>query len=222
MISNDDLDADDVLEAVRRQLIIGPHPVTSAPEIAEHLPIGRRRVHHYLEALEFAGEIESVKVGSGRAWYIPDVIETIPPAEPPAEPSAEPAAVRSEEPSAAPAVESSDDSPEQLVPPAEPSAAPPAEMDEEREQAIEQLHIPGSGQLPSQRREALRAVLTYLDTQGTTSAGELRDELYGEYPAGYQTPRSWWKNFVSQKLSDLEEQGHVQLVSRSRGRWKTL
>lgn len=206
-----DVDADDVLDALREQLVETETPVAAAPAIAERLPIGRRRVLDYLEILDARDDVESVTVGRGVAWYTPDVVHVqteFPPAEPPAAPPEEP-----------PAAES---------PPAEPPAEPPEESEavdrgarDDRDQIVNDLDLPGDDVVLEERRDAVRAVLAFLDEKGEPTPKSELETLYDEYPAGYKHATSWWSNFMQVALGDLREHDVVELTNRSRGRWRT-
>lgn len=70
---------------------------------------------------------------------------------------------------------------------------------------IEGLELPGVGPQLDRRREAVRAAYDLLRERGSIMSGEMKNELYPEYPADYGSKKSWWNNLVLPALRDLAE-----------------
>ena len=57
---------------------------------------------------------------------------------------------------------------------------------------IANADLPGSGELLSARRDALRAAYDYLTEHPNADPGEFLSEVFREHPAGYRTAEEWW------------------------------
>ena len=57
---------------------------------------------------------------------------------------------------------------------------------------IANADLPGSGELLTRRREALRAAYEYLVEHPDTDPGAFLNEVFPEHPAGYDTADEWW------------------------------
>jgi len=215
-----DTDADDVLEALRQQLVDTENPVASSTQIAANLPIKRRQVLYHLRILEARGDVGSVSIGAGTAWYAVDVVhvgtDRVPPAAPTPAPSTAPTPEPTSEPAPEPTAESASTTPDADT------HSNGRDRDRARDEIVDELDIPGREAVQEPRREAVRAVLEHLDDAGEpVPAGTLRD-LYDDHPAGYKHETSWWSNFMLLALKDLADQDVVELTNPSRGRWRTL
>ena len=59
---------------------------------------------------------------------------------------------------------------------------------------LDSLDVPGrSESTRAPRREAVGAALAYLRDVDSAKKGDFVDELYAEYPAGYDTESGWWR-----------------------------
>jgi len=59
---------------------------------------------------------------------------------------------------------------------------------------LEAIEVPGwDDDLVDRRREAVGAALAYLKDAESAKRGDFIDELYEEYPAGYESADSWWE-----------------------------
>lgn len=80
----------------------------------------------------------------------------------------------------------------------------PDEGRADRREAVEDLDIPGQGEVAEQRREAVRAVREHLERAGRVKKAELvevGDEIAGET---YADGHSLWKNLLQPALSKIE------------------
>lgn len=66
-----DVDDDEILEALEEATSNG-QPVAIAGDVADRLPIKEQATLRRLQELESAGEVESLEVGVGYVWWIPD------------------------------------------------------------------------------------------------------------------------------------------------------
>lgn len=80
----------------------------------------------------------------------------------------------------------------------------PDEGRADRREAVEDLDIPGQGEVVEQRREAVRAAREHLERAGRVQKGDLVEigvEIAGET---YADDHSLWKNLLQPALSELE------------------
>ena len=85
---------------------------------------------------------------------------------------------------------------------------------------VAQLDLPGQGQKLIDRQQAVIALLGVLDdADGAVRASVLRETVYPDHPAGYESERSWWKNCMQPALKELDDAGRVELVDRAAGEW---
>lgn len=56
---------------------------------------------------------------------------------------------------------------------------------------------------PPDRAAALRSAFAFLSYWGEATAHEIRDAVYSEQPAGYDSSKAWWEGFVGDRLADL-------------------
>jgi len=95
------------------------------------------------------------------------------------------------------------------------------ELDDD-EALVASLDLPGAGEKLQERREAVLAVLEYLDTaEDTTTPAELREAVYPDHSARYESADSWWKNLGQVALRQLRDRGRVELVDAARGEWQS-
>ncbi|MFC6905464.1 hypothetical protein [Halalkalicoccus tibetensis] len=59
--------------------------------------------------------------------------------------------------------------------------------------------------LAPDRAAALRGAFAFLSYWGEASAHEIRDAVYSEQPAGYDSSEAWWDDLVGDRLADLPE-----------------
>ena len=80
--------------------------------------------------------------------------------------------------------------------------------------AIERADLPGSGPTLDARREALSAAYEYLTEHPEAKKADFLRDVYGRYPAGYESAEGWW-NAIQPALKQLpgvdppEERGHI-------------
>jgi len=83
--------------------------------------------------------------------------------------------------------------------------------------------LPGSGEKLDARREALQAVVTYLQGRGTASPADFREDVYPDHPAGYTSgsdpARSWWKNAMYPGLRAIAERTDQLKKADTTGKW---
>lgn len=58
---------------------------------------------------------------------------------------------------------------------------------------------------PPDRAAALRGAFAFLSYWGEATAYEIRDAVYSEQPAGYDSSEAWWEGFVREGLADLPD-----------------
>lgn len=83
--------------------------------------------------------------------------------------------------------------------------------------------LPGSGAKLEARREALHAVVEYLQTEGTASRADFTEDVYPDHKAGYTNGEdpaySWWSNAMCPALGTVAERsGDIQKADTS-GDW---
>jgi len=90
-------------------------------------------------------------------------------------------------------------------------------------QLISNLDLPGEGPKRHFRVAAVANVLAVLDeADGSLSAKQIREAVYEDHPGEYESERSWWKNCIQPALTQLAEDGRVELTDRARGQWHSL
>lgn len=67
---------------------------------------------------------------------------------------------------------------------------------------IERADLPGADETLDDRREALRAAYDYLSEHPNASTTEFLEEVFPEYPAGYETADGWWAD-IKPALKEL-------------------
>lgn len=95
----------------------------------------------------------------------------------------------------------------------------PGERPQDRRVAdVDDLEIPGQGELREARLEAVRAAVAFLEAEGTATKQQILDRVVDEPgDLGYQDPRSVWKNLLQPTLSSLNG---VESEGPS-GRWRS-
>jgi len=187
------------LETIEEEMRRAQDPVVTVPELADRLDASDTHVRGQLRLLERAGAVASKDVGArATAWWHEDRVT--PPRVGPA------------------------DHPDQTGLSShdahEPSHDGSVSGDVGVEQVVSDLDLPGQGKRLDQRREAVAATLRHLRDSGETSASELQELIQQHHETGYASPRSWWKNCASQALTDLRDEGVVELVDRHDGIWR--
>lgn len=188
------------LREIENALLRHDDPVVTVPELEGELPHSDTHIRDSLKLLEREGVVHSKNVGARAVawWHSERVTAPLVPA---------------------------DEHPEQSRFADHERPQPPAEGQQRDETAdgsdsatvdplnpVDSLDLPGSGVRLEDRTEAMNAVVNYLGRNGETGPSELKGALYEDYPAGYDSARSWWKNLVMPALKDLQEAGVVELV----------
>lgn len=57
--------------------------------------------------------------------------------------------------------------------------------------------------LPPDREAAIRAAYLFLKYWGDATRCEIKDAVYREHPAGYESPAEWWNDYVGEYLAAL-------------------
>lgn len=183
-------DLDDALEAVEDLHRETSRPVISSSELADRLGIGRRRAHDLLRLLEARGDVESHKIGSGRAWWAVDVVSTRPPAEPVAEPPTDPVSEPVSEPRAEPSRTSRSDA---------------------IEDALEGWSPGRSARDREQRKESAVAAIQWLAEQGRpVQPSELYETIGSKLALSDQKPESWWRTTVRPGVQRCVDVGLIE------------
>lgn len=183
----------DVLDALRDT----PDPVSTASEVADRLPVGRRSVLNRLNSLHDDDRIRKKDVGARSAvWWVPSREGGFPSSE-----------QAGSDVGNAGSHERGGGSHEGI------------------RDAVEGLDaIPGQGWKREQRVEAVIAAYEYLRRERDVDAEEFRDVVYPEHPAGYDRGEdpgwSWWKNCVYPGLRELSDWDGGVRVADSSGRWR--
>lgn len=196
-------DALAVLEALRDHLQETGRPVASAPEIAERLTVDRRRTLQLLEVLEAGGRVHSHKFGRARVWW------------PARDGTPEPGRERGREDDRVPdrertspggsaggaaggAAGGTDPAPGVIGPEADPPGA-------EISALLEEIELPGSGELLEERRAAVAATVAFLQEHGEATKSDYLEHVFPENRAGYGSEGGWW-NAVRPALQELAEE----------------
>jgi hypothetical protein len=183
-------DALDALEALREHLDESGRPVASAPEVAERLPVGRRRAHQLLEALEAAGEVDSYTFGRARVWWPKATVRGR--SDGPVRASPGGAADGSSGGAAGGNAEES----AVITPEAHPDELAPL---------LDEIYLPGSGDLLEERRAAVRACVHHLRETGEETKSGFLDHVFPDHPAGYGSEGGWW-NAIRPAFRELSEE----------------
>jgi len=178
----------DALEALRDHLQETGRPVASAPEVADRLPVGRRRALQLLEALEAAERVDSHTFGRARVWWPKATVRGRSDGPVRASPggSADGAAGGNAEESAV------------ITPDPDPYSR-------EITALLEEITLPGSGDLLEERREAVRACVQHLQETGDETKSGFLDHVFPDHPAGYGSEGGWW-NAIRPALRELSEE----------------
>jgi len=188
------------LQDIEDEMRRAEDPIVTVPELADRLDASDTHVRGQLRLLERAGAVESKDTGArATAWWHEDRVRPprVDPADHPDQTGHSTHAAREQ------SLDDADD-----------------DHGADVEQAVAGLDLPGEGRRLDQRREAVVATLRHLRDAGETTASELRELIHEHHETGYASPRSWWKNCASQALSDLCEDGVVELVDSHDGVWK--
>lgn len=97
--------------------------------------------------------------------------------------------------------------------------AAPDEPEEEIEAAMDAVDLPGSGSRLEARREAFREILRTIRDGGQMGTKAPYSDVHESHETAYETEKSWRKNCAGPALSDLQDEGFVELVDSSRGAW---
>jgi DNA-binding Lrp family transcriptional regulator len=185
---------DDVVEAVAGV----DDPVATVAEVAERLPIGRRAVLKRLNELHDEGRVERKDVGARSAvWWVPGSVERTDALERTSDERTDPV---DRAPDELEAVDVDDD----LVGEVDPYV----------------LDLPGSGSRLEERREAVIACYEYLREHGEGKRSIFENEVFPEYPGGYQSAYSWWNNCVIEGLKQVAKIDDGVEVPDYSGRWQ--
>jgi hypothetical protein len=88
------------------------------------------------------------------------------------------------------------------------------EADDAAGRAIARMAFPGSSRMMRDwRRDAVRAVVEFLRTDGPATAAELVDAVYPPHSAGYDDPDAWWDCVRPRLLA-------VPAVAHDDGEWR--
>jgi len=193
-------DDDDIVEAIRAV----EYPVARAKDVAERVDVGKRAVLNRLEGLVEEGRVERLDVGARSAvwWVAPDETETI---------AFENGSTIEVGDPAEGELEGGD--PSAYV---ETASADAVDVD------FEAIDLPGSGAKLDERRDALRACIAYLVENGVATRADFEADVYPEHPARYETPRSWWKNCLTDGLSAVAERSDAVEKPDYTGDWRYL
>jgi len=190
------------LDDVADHLLRSQDPVTTAREVSEALECSRRHALDLLRLLNREGSVASKEIGASAVawWHVQRVTPPqLPPEDHPDQSSLSGAA-----------------DPDARQRPLETAENPP-----DINAAIRAAEIPGSGDRLDQRRDALAVAIEFLRDRGEASAAEIREHVHAEEPAGYDSPRSMWKNYLQPALRDLdEEEIAVSLLDPHSGTWR--
>lgn len=177
------------LEDVEDALLTHRDPVVKASELAEGLDCTSRHVLNLLRALERADAVESKQIGARAvAWWHVDRV-CPPPGERDRLGESSPREADDQPPV------DSDDHHDRAG----------AGVDEELEEQIRELGLPGRGDVLDARREAVRACYEHLVANGTAEKRDFLDDVRPEYPAGYESEDGWWNTIGLEGLSPLAE-----------------
>jgi hypothetical protein len=190
------------LDDVADHLLKAEDPVVAAREVGEALECSRRHALDLLRLLNREGTVASKEIGaSAVAWWHEERVT--PPQVPPED--------HPEQSSLSGAADS----------PARERPVETAENPPEINAALRVAEIPGEGDRLHQRRDALAVAVGFIRDQSEASAGEIREHVYAEEPAGYASARSMWKNFLQPALGDLDqEEIAVSLLDPHSGTWR--
>ncbi len=193
-------DDDDIVEAIRAV----EYPVARAKDVAERVDVGKRAVLNRLEGLVEEGRVERLDVGARSAvWWVADTeTETI-------------------------AFENGStievgDPAERELEGVDPSAYVETATADAVDVDFDAIDLPGSGAKLDERRDALRACVAYLAENGVATRADFEADVYPEHPARYETPRSWWKNCLTDGLSNVAERSDAVEKPDYTGDWRYL
>jgi len=180
-------------------------PVLSTAEVAEQVPIKRRGVLRRLRNLEEDDQLESKQIGGrNTVWWLPNVGATQTPTMDEGLPATDDDVTRR--------TEESTDTPA------------PRDGTEVREDPVEELDLPGSGEKLERRREAVRACYEYVQEQGKAKPADFREDVYPDHPAMYtegEDPAySWWTNCMYKGMKQLAETDDRLKVPDTTGEWR--
>ena len=193
-------DDDDIVEAIRAV----EYPVARAKDVAERVDVGKRAVLNRLEGLVEEGRVERLDVGARSAvWWVAD---------------SETETIAFENGSTIEVGDPAEGELEGVDPSAyvETASADAVDVD------VEAIDLPGSGAKLDERRDALRACIAYLVENGVATRADFEADVYPEHPARYETPRSWWKNCLTDGLSAVAERSDAVEKPDYTGDWRYL
>lgn len=86
---------------------------------------------------------------------------------------------------------------------------------------VDDLDFPGSHALVEERRAAVLACCRYLREQEEAAKVDFVDDVYPDFPAGYETSDSWWKRIGQQGLRAVaDEVEGVESPLRGQSKWR--
>lgn len=190
-------------------------PVVTAPELADELGCSRRHMSDRLDLLEMEGPVESKKVGGrARVWWHEERVT--PPRVPPEDHPAQ-SDLRDHDDAPAPA--------ERDVG-REASAGPVAGAGGSLgtlEADINDIDLPGNGDLLEDRRDAVRATVDLLRDRGTAEKQDFLTEVRPDHPAGFDSERGWWNAIGIQGLGQLaDRRDDLRKPNRGAAQWRWL
>nr|WP_032073162.1 HTH domain-containing protein [Halorubrum sp. T3]AGI12349.1 hypothetical protein [Halorubrum sp. T3] len=193
------VDPEDVVDAIHAH----DDPVVTAPELADELPVTSRTVSNRLRELAAGGDVERKDVG-GRAvvYWLPG---TRKPRRNAKDRERRLAADQADlEEAAGEGGRSEDIAASDLE--AEPEPDRSDRMGEDDvDEVIDDLDLPGRGERVEQRREAVRACVRYLREHGEAQRSAFVDEVYADRPAGFGSSGGWWNAIGKQGLAEVAD-----------------
>lgn len=183
---------DDVLDALEAH----PDPVVTAPELADDLEVTSRTVLDRLNQLQYAGKVERKEVGARCVvWWS---TQTTPHSAADRQPEQDPVKQATVEPVNH---DLGDD------------------LDEQIDEIVSDLDLPGSGPALEARRNAVGACIDYIRDRGESQRSAFTEDIYPENPAHYQSKQGWWNTIgkdglqtVATELDDLEAPGEGEHI----------
>lgn len=209
---------DDIVEVVASF----DDPVATTSEIADQLPISRRRVHDRLKALLDDDRVRAKDVGSrSRVWWVEG--RTGRP-----ESGGE---RRRESAERAPASDRDREVVEDVERVQESEGGDESGRDVDGEAIVDDLDVrfdaldlPGSGAKLDERREAVRAAVVYLVENGVATRSDFQRDVYPDHRARYTSgddpAYSWWKNTIIDGLKQVAEQTDAVEEPDYTGDWR--
>ena len=177
--------------------------VLSTKEISEESTLSRRTILERLKALEWSGDIESKQIdGRARVWWIPeDSVDIEEPDTPPPDAGDRDSAV--------------------ITPDSSPDRD--AALDPALDERVDEISLPGSGQILQERRDAVRQCLSMLRERGRAQKSEFIDEIYPDASAGYQSESGWWNSIGKRGLVEIaDEDERIQSPPEGSHYWRWI